>query len=96
VNHSLILHHVDDSVGVAIRDLESGERLDGAVVGDAKIVADIQIVQDIPFGHKVAVVLIPDGDMVIEYGLPIGRASETIERGQLVHTQNLGSMRWAR
>jgi len=41
--------------------------------------------EEIPFGHKVALVDIPEGSMVIKYGVPIGRATTDIRQGQWVH-----------
>ena len=44
---------------------------------------------DIPFGHKVALSPIAEGDPVIKYGYPIGRASGAIAEGEWVHDHNV-------
>ena len=50
----------------------------------------IIVVRDhIPTGHKMAIINIPQGSMVIKYGEEIGEAVETIEAGQHVHVHNV-------
>ena len=70
----------DDDVGVAIRKVAPG-----TVVGDL-IVRD-----EVPMGHKVALHPIAAGARVLKFGVPIGRATRDIDKGELVHTHNLTS-----
>ncbi len=42
-------------------------------------------------GHKLAICDIAEGELVIKYGAPIGRATRDIRRGEWVHTHNLHS-----
>lgn len=42
----------------------------------------------VPAGHKMALVPIPQGGMVVKYGVPIGRASIAIQVGEHVHCHN--------
>ncbi|MBR3084855.1 MAG: altronate dehydratase [Kiritimatiellae bacterium] len=42
-------------------------------------------------GHKYALADIPRGARVVKYGMPIGRATRRIARGELVHVHNLAS-----
>lgn len=44
---------------------------------------------DIPAGHKAALSEIAEGEMVIKYGLPIGRATAPVSPGDHVHLHNL-------
>ncbi len=44
---------------------------------------------EIPFGHKVALVDIKKGENIIKYGYPIGHALVDIKKGEHVHTHNL-------
>lgn len=44
---------------------------------------------DLDTGHKVALCDIAAGQNVIKYGFPIGHATETISKGDAVHTHNL-------
>ena len=82
---NLIVISPDDTVGVVIG---------GAAVGDILEDADggsIEAVSEIPKNHKVALVDIEKGALVIKYGEVIGRATEKIPKGAWVHTHNLTS-----
>ncbi len=73
----------EDNVVVA-----SGQLTPDTVIeaGDEK---KIRIIDEIPFGHKAAIVPLKKGDAVIKYGFPIGRASRDIKAGEWVHTHNM-------
>jgi altronate dehydratase len=75
-----------DNVAVAIRALRRGEEVE--LAGRTLAAA-----QDIPFGHKVAVVGIAAGDSVVKYGEVIGRATSAIAPGHHVHVHNVVSAR---
>ena len=44
--------------------------------------------ESIPFGHKVARQGIAEGQVVIKYGVSIGKATKTIQAGEHVHVHN--------
>ncbi|MGI6030099.1 MAG: UxaA family hydrolase [Eubacteriales bacterium] len=71
-----------DTVAVALGDLCSGESytVDGVTV---------TLKNDIPFGHKVALQDIAEGENIIKYGHPIGHARCAITKGEHVHAHNL-------
>jgi altronate hydrolase len=71
-----------DSVATALRDLRGGERAAGDGFG-------LTPVEDIPRGHKVALVAIEAGAAVLKFGAPIGAATAPIAAGMHVHTRNL-------
>ena len=74
----------EDNVAAAAVTLASGETL--LVDGRSVTLAD-----DVPTGHKVAVVPISVGEKVLKYGAPIGSATQDIQPGEYVHTHNLTS-----
>ncbi len=51
----------------------------------------IAVADQIPTGHKLALVSIAGGGKVVKYGAPIGSATCDIHPGQYVHTHNLKS-----
>lgn len=53
--------------------------------------ARLQLCQDVPFAHKVAVRPISKGDAVLKYGVPIAFATADILAGEWVHTHNVES-----
>ncbi len=71
-----------DDVAVALRLIAAGEDVD--VAGER-----LRARQEIPAGHKVALSRFEPGQPVIKYGVPIGVATEKIDRGDWVHSHNL-------
>ncbi len=88
-----IVHGEKDTVGVAAVDLEKGKTLTGWNM-DQDSTLGLDAADDIPLGHKIALVDIEAGGPVIKYNEPIGKASKAIKRGEHVHTHNLKSARW--
>ena len=74
----IILNADRDNVAVAVRDVEPGESVGGAVASER-----------IPTFHKVALRRIDIGDDVCKYGEVIGIATAKIDAGAWVHTHNL-------
>ena len=66
--------HPDDLVAVALKPLDKGRTVE--VAGSM-----ITLQEDIPQGHKVALVDIAEGQQVIKYGCSIGIAKENIPCG---------------
>jgi altronate hydrolase len=74
--------HPQDDVAVALLALSRGQRVqvDGGMV---------EVTEDIPAGHKVALRTIAEGAAIRKYGWPIGLATSRIEAGRWVHAHNL-------
>ncbi len=49
----------------------------------------VEVREEIPFGHKIALQKITRGGPVIKYGERIGRATCEIRPGELVHVHNV-------
>src|ERR1051325_4342150 len=43
---------------------------------------------EIPRGHKIALGGIAEGEQIIKYGFPVGKATRQISAGEWVHTHN--------
>lgn len=80
-----------DSVAVALVDLAAGAPITFADSNGQRLVAR----EPIPFGHKVALAPIRQGEHVIKYGASIGVAARDITPGEHVHVHNLKSVRGA-
>jgi len=93
MKHSILMHEADDDVGVVVVDMKAGTEAHAVTLGGQRV-GMVTVTQDIPLGHKVAMRDIPKGREVIEYGRPIGQATEAITMGAHVHTHNLKSLRW--
>lgn len=54
---------------------------------------EVRALDDIPYGHKIALENIATGFPVIKYGEELGHASNEVLKGNHVHVHNLESMR---
>ncbi|MGM9858739.1 MAG: UxaA family hydrolase [Bacilli bacterium] len=77
MNKSIKLNEIDN-VAVALTSLSKGEVIEG-----------IELLEDIPSGHKFAIENIKINSNIIKYGYPIGHALCDIKKGEHVHVKNL-------
>jgi altronate dehydratase small subunit len=76
-----------DNVATNVADaIPKGTRLDANGL-------ELTSLDDIPYGHKIALSHIPQGSTVRKYGLSIGDASRDIQTGEHIHTHNVESNR---
>ncbi len=76
------LNHKRDNVAVALRPIKKGEKL---TIDDFTVTCN----QDIPQGHKIALLDLPENTNVIKYGFPIGHTTENVKAGDWLHSHNL-------
>src|SRR5690606_27251365 len=77
---TVVILNALDSVAVARRALACGSRVESL---------DLEPLDDIPAGHKIARRAIAAGESVLKYGQVIGIASQDIAAGAHVHTHNV-------
>jgi (2R)-sulfolactate sulfo-lyase subunit alpha len=87
-----LVHNEGDDVAVAVQDVEPGQAL--IVFMDSERAAELEVVERVPLGHKVALSDLEEGADLIEYGVPVGRTRQPVRKGQWVHVHNLRSRRW--
>ena len=89
-----VLHDPQDSVAVVVvENVKAGTRLTGLVL-DLDRTLELDCVQDIPIGHKVALRDLAVGDTVIKYGVDIGKVVAPIKKGEHLHVHNVKTKRW--
>jgi len=88
-----LMHREKDTVGVAVTDIQSGQKLTGKAL-DNGASREVVAQSDIPLGHKVALKDFKVGETVTEYGETIGRVVQPIRQGEHVHVHNLKTIRW--
>ena len=81
---------LSDNVATATSDLAKGEVVEISSKSDDR--GWVELSQHIPFGHKLALRNIAEGEYVLKYGEPIGRATSDIQCGEHVHTHNVRSL----
>ncbi|NNN11934.1 MAG: UxaA family hydrolase [Acidimicrobiaceae bacterium] len=89
---AFLAHRKDDSVAVAVRDVEAGLGRLAFLNSDETLTLEAK--EAIPLGHKVALEDIAEGSDIIEYGEVVGHSIAAIQAGSLVHVHNIRSNRW--
>lgn len=79
-----------DNVATCIQDVKAGASVE--IRHDEKV-WQITAQEDIPFGFKIAIAAIAEGDHIKKYGESIGIASSDIAAGDMVHIHNLEGAR---
>ena len=89
-----IVHDAKDTVGVIVKEgIEARTKLSGWIMeGDRRL--ELECIDAIPLGHKIALAEIAEGDTILKYGHDIGKAVARIAKGAHVHTQNVKTKRW--
>ena len=85
-----LIMHPDDNVATAVEEIRAGEEVAIPVVDRA---LTLRAIEAIPFGFKIALQEISQGQIIRKYGETIGTASQPIAVGALVHIHNLEGTR---
>ncbi len=75
--------HPDDNVVVCLEQMAKGDKIS---LSDGR---EIEALEEIPAGHKIAIKPVTNGDNIIKYGYAIGHATEDIAVGRWVHTHDI-------
>jgi len=82
---SAIILASGDNVGVVTADVHPGDDVEAGTIS-------VPVRTPIPFGHKIALSPIATDEVIVKFGVPIGRAKETIKPGEHVHVHNIESI----
>jgi altronate dehydratase len=83
-HNRIVVAHQQDNVGIALRALEKDTLVETPG-------GQIRVTELIECGHKISLREITSGESVLKYGESIGRATQTIPPGALVHVHNLAA-----
>ena len=83
-----IVIHEKDTVATALEPLHAGSEISIAIQNHTE---KIKLVDEIPAGHKFALMDMEIGTDVIKYGESIGQSTSKIARGEHVHRHNVTS-----
>lgn len=87
---SAIVMKPTDNVATVTEEILAGTDIVVNINGNQ---VSIHVTEKIPFGHKVAIRDISEGEKIIKYGEVIGAATKNIQSGQHTHVHNLGGCR---
>lgn len=79
---------LSDNVATLLQDAKAEK----VIVRGGEDLRELELVQPIKIGHKVALCDIPAGSPVVKYGIPIGEATCSIAPGEWVHLHNCRSL----
>jgi altronate dehydratase small subunit len=85
VSNAIILDE-SDNVATAIVDIAKGDTVQAHGLS-------VEAIEPIPFGHKLALKPLADGEIILKYGESIGLALGAIAQGACVHIHNVDSQR---
>ncbi len=85
-----LIMHPSDNVATAVEEIQSGEEV---AIPTGRETITLRAIETIPFGFKIALQEIPQGEIIRKYGEAIGTASAPIARGALIHIHNLAGTR---
>jgi altronate dehydratase small subunit len=75
-----------DNVAVALTDLKVG---DVCRVRNGDAVESVSLIEDVGFGHKLALQPIGLNESVLKYGEEIGKMNTPVEKGGWIHSHNM-------
>ena len=81
-----------DNVATLLSDADRGAPVEVRSRG-GEVLGTVIANGPIPFGHKIALRDLKEGERVVKYGEVIGRASRPIAKGDHVHVHNVESLR---
>ena len=90
----LIIHDEKDNVAVVVIDKTSkNQECNGWIMENDKTIK-ITSINEIPLGHKIAMVDLNEGDTILKYGHDIGKVVKSIKKGEHVHVHNVKTKKW--
>lgn len=81
--------HETDNAATAMADIVPGRI--GLTGENQNTGSEMIALQPIPFGHKIALKDIEEGDSIIKYGVCIGIATRAVRKGMHIHLHNMKS-----
>ena len=87
---TIVVMKSSDNVATCLTDLAANQVAEVKLDGQRQ---SVTLKNDIPFGHKIALVDIAQGGKVLKYAEVIGVASQPIAAGEHVHVHNVESIR---
>ncbi len=79
-----------DTVALALEEVQPGDEVEARC---AAHIVSVTAIDRIPFGFKIALVEMTQGDPIYKYGEIIGVANRPIRRGEMIHIHNLSGSR---
>ena len=93
-NTDIIVHDEKDNVGVVvIEKIIPNQNCNCWIMENDKSV-QIQSINEILLGHKIAMIDLNVDDAILKYGHDIGKVVKSIKKGEHVHVHNVKTKKW--
>ena len=90
----IIVHNEKDNVGVVvIEKIIPNQNCNCWIMENDKSV-QIQSINEILLGHKIAMIDLNVDDAILKYGHDIGKVVKSIKKGEHVHVHNVKTKKW--
>ena len=83
-----------DNVGVVVIEKITPKQDCSCWIMENDSTVNIQSIDEIPLGHKIAMVDLKEGDTILKYGHDIGKVVKSIKKGEHVHVHNVKTKKW--
>ena len=83
MNHNALIINPKDNVAVVLEDIKIG---DIVTLPDGR---QFPSLTEIPYGHKMAIADLKQGESVIKYGESIGELKSDAKKGEWIHIHNV-------
>ena len=90
----IIIHDEKDNVGVVVIEKITPKQDCTCWIMENDKTVNIQSLNEIPLGHKIAMVDFNEGDTILKYGHDIGKVVQSIKKGEHVHVHNVKTKKW--
>ena len=93
-NTDVIIHDEKDNVGVVVIEAtKKGQECSAWIMENDKTIK-VNSNNEVPLGHKIAMVDLKEGDTILKYGHDIGKVVKSIKKGEHVHVHNVKTKKW--
>ena len=93
-NTDIIIHDDKDNVGVVVIDSTKKDQEYSCCIMESDKTAKIRSINNIPLGHKIALIDFKEGHTILKYGHDIGKVVASIKKGDHVHVHNVKTKKW--
>ena len=90
----IIIHDQKDNVGVVVIEKITPKQECSCWIMENDSTINIQSIDEIPLGHKIALKDLKVGDTIFKYGHDIGKVVKEIKKGEHVHVHNVKTKKW--
>ena len=90
----IIIHDEKDNVGVVVIEKITTNQECNCWIMENDGSVTIKSLNEIPLGHKIAMVDFKVGDTILKYGHDIGKVVKAIKKGEHVHVHNVKTKKW--